>query len=672
MEANAAAGAAARFPRELLSLWQERFQRGDAGECIALARNFVEQYPATGKAWQLLGASLLAAGRAADALPALRRASALAPNDWSVWDNLGLALQRLADFDAAAAAFANAVRLAPGEARARSNASANAFESGNLDDALSLAQEAIRLAPNLAAAHLTAGNALCAAGRIAEAEAELEHALALQPRYFQAMLSLGRAQSQRGRFAQAADTTRGVLAIKPDYPEAHVNLAHCLNALGDITSAIAHYRRALALNPDMIAAGSGALFCMLHDDSQSAEQVFAAHAEFGTRLEAPCKAGWKRHANMADPDRRLRLGFVSGDLRDHPVARFLEPVWRELDRGHFDLFAYDTQPNEDATAVRLRALADRWTVAAAMPDALLDARIRADGVDILFDLSGHTAHNRLGVFARRPAPLQITWIGYPGSTGLTAMDYRLTDQVIAPPGRFDHLFTERLAYLPFMTVFDQPRELPEVDPAPCLGTGQLTFGSFNRLNKLGDRSLKLWARVIERVPDARLLIGAMPDMDAADVLRRRFAAVGIDDARLIFHPRMAMADYLRLHGRIDMLLDALPFSSGTTANFALWMGVPTLTLAGDSMAQRLGAGRMHAAGLDGFIAGSDDEFVDLAVDWCRRRDELALIRSGLRERMEGLSAAQSTQLTRALEQRLREMWRRWCDGLAPERLGHLQ
>lgn len=658
----------ASLPGELLAAWQSRFRAGNIPECEQLARKLVSDHPGAGKAWQLLGTSLLAQNRTSEALPVLRHASALAPKDWSIWDNLAIVLQRQADFAGAAQAFRTSLRLAPAEAGVWSNASANELEAGNPAEALSLAREAIRLAPGMAVAHLNAGNALSATGLRAEAEAEFARALSIQPDFCQALLSLGREQGLLGRFAEAIETTRRALAIAPGYADAHVNLASYLNSLGDVASAASHYRRALALKPDLIGAWSGDLYCRLHDERQSAEELAAAHRKFGEYVEAPYRAGWRRHANAPDPDRRLRLGFVSGDLRDHPVARFLEPVWRMLDREKFELFAYDVQPAHDATSARLRGLAAHWTNAVAMPDSQLDASIRGDCIDILFDLSGHTAGGRLAVFARRPAPIQISWIGYPFTTGLSVIDYRLVDRVAAPPGRFDDLFSERLAYLPFMTVFDRPANLPEVREPPCLAQGRLTFGSFNRINKLADRTVGLWARVLKRLPAARLLVGALPSRDVAEELRRRFAGAGIEGERLLSRPRLGLEEYLQLHGEVDVLLDTLPFSSGTTANFALWMGVPTLTWAGDSIAQRLGASRMAAAGLDAFIAESEDEYVDRAVEWAGKPEELARLRAGLRERMQAGSTAHPIELSRALEHRLREMWRRWCAGLDPERL----
>jgi predicted O-linked N-acetylglucosamine transferase (SPINDLY family) len=407
---------------------------------------------------------------------------------------------------------------------------------------------------------------------------------------------------------------------------------------------------------------------MLHDERYTPGEIAAAHRELGERIEAPWRDGWNRHANSRDPQRPLRVGFVSADLRNHPVARFLEPAWRELDRTAFELHAYDMQPADDPIARSLRALATRWTDVPATNDAQLDARIRADGIDILFDLSGHTARNRLGVFARKPAPIQVSWIGYPGSTGLRAMDYRLVDAIAAPYGRLDDQFSERLAYLPYMSVFERPANLPEVAAAPQAAGAPLTFGSFNRVNKLGERTLALWARVLREVPDARLLVGALPDEPRAQELRRRFAVHGIGSERLLLRQRVDLADYLALHAQVDILLDTLPFSSGTTANFALWMGVPTLTLAGDVLAQRLGAARMAAAGLPGFIAESADEYVARAREWARRPQDLARLRGELRARMQDNAARQPAELAHALGARLREMWQRWCAGLEPERL----
>ncbi|MGE3865270.1 MAG: glycosyltransferase, partial [Burkholderiaceae bacterium] len=368
------------------------------------------------------------------------------------------------------------------------------------------------------------------------------------------------------------------------------------------------------------------------------------------------------------PERRLRVGFVSGDLRSHAVARFIEPVWRELSPQQVELFAYMNFPGEDAVSERLRGLVSTWRNVAGVNDDALFKQIRDDGIDILFDLSGHTGYNRLPLFARKPAPVQVSWIGYPGSTGLTAIDYRLVDEVVAPPGRFDRAYSERLAYLPAASVFGRPEALPEPTPLPALARGRFTFGSFNRANKIGDQVIELWSRVLGSVPGSQLLIGGLAGEPACAAMRERFARHGIGAERLLLRQRMDIDAYLRLHADVDLLLDTFPFAGGTTVNFALWMGVPIVTLLGAAPPQRIGATRMAAAGLNEFIAETPQAYHDIAVDWSRRLDELAALRAELRPRVEAASRTMPEQMARALETRMRQMWRRWCAGQPVETL----
>lgn len=650
-----------------VSQWKSLYQAGRIDDCEHLAREWTRLYPKDGKTWQLLGIALLARGAMTQALPILRQACQLTPKDWSIWDSLAIALQRMGNHNAASKAFQKSLKLAPQNASVWSNASTNQLEEGNFQEALRLAKQSVSLDSNLAAAQLSLGNALSGLGRSEDAEVAFRHALQIQPRFPQALLSLGRELGFiKNRYEEAIDVTRQALDIQPGYPDAHVNLASFLNMLGDVSSAAVHYRLARDLNPDMISAWSGMLFCILHDERLSPDEVFAEHAAFGNQVEAPWKQGWTWHPNTPDPSRRLRVGFVSPDFRDHPVSRFLEPVWRHLDKNKVETVAYDTQRIN--TACRLKELAAQWVNAAHMSDELLEKRIRSDAIDILFDLSGHTSFNRLGVFARKPAPIQVSWLGYPGTTGLTAMDYRLVDRIAAPPGRFDRQFSERLAYLPFMAVFDRPANLPAVGRSPILDNGYITFGSFNRLGKLGEGVITAWARILNNTSRSRLMIGAVPNDRVAAELRSRFNRYGVTEDRLIVKPRLDMAGYLALHEEVDLQLDTWPFSSGTTANFALWLGVPTLTLSGPSMVQRLCASRLAAAGLQEFITESEQQYIDLAIKWANKPDELADLRAGLRTRMDENAVTHPVLMARALEHRLREMWQRWCAGLAPETL----
>lgn len=655
----------AGLPAAAVSRWSACYQANRFDACAAIAEQLARDFPDAGKAWQLVAMSRFAYGDLIAAQTHLRRAARIESKDPSIWDNLGVVLQKSRDHAGARAAFRAALALSPAAAGVWSNAAGNELDDGDPATAERLARKAIGLQPRLAAGWLQLGNALARLRRSAEAEAALREALRLQAGYAEAWLSLSAELATQNRLREAAAAAREALRLAPGLGRAQINLGGIYDRLGELGAASGHYRRARELDPADLGAWSGELYCLSHDATLDPQRVFLAHRSFGEHAEAKFAGERTPHDNDRDPQRPLRVGVVSADLRDHPVARFLEPIWSRLDAAAVRLVAYDNAPSDDAVARRLRShVQDRVDVSRLTDDALA-ARIRADRIDILIDHSGHTAGNRLGVFARKPAPVQVMWFGYPGTSGLRAMDYRLVDPVVAPPGRLDQLFTEKLAYLPAMLVMEKPAVLPPVAPAPCLDKGHITYGSFNRMNKLGDAVLGLWAQILGRVPNSRLLVGAVPDDATAAELRRRMVAAGIDTARVDLLPRLAMADYLRAHARIDLLLDAFPWTSGTTAHLGLWMGVPTLTLAGQSLAARLGAGAMAAAGLQEFVAESADRYVETAVQAAVQPDRLHAVRMTLRDRLERDRERIPALVAKALEQRLRQMWQRWCAGLSP-------
>jgi protein O-GlcNAc transferase len=648
---------------EAVSRWITAFHAGRFEECKALAQQLVEEQPDAGKAWQLLGMSYFASGDLAEALANLRHAISLDQKDSSIWDNLGVVLQKSGDHDAARAAFSSAIALLPTAAGIWSNAAGNELDAGNFAESLRLAEKAVALAPALAPAWLQLGNALIELRRSSEAERALRQALRIQPTYIEALLSLSAVLNEQNRLSEARGAASTALQIDPRCSRAHVHLGSIHNSLGDLKAATIHYRRARELDPANLGSWSSELYCLAHDAEMEPEAVFLAHKAFGEHVEASCRSQLVHHVNDRDPERRLRVGVLSGDFRDHPVARFLEPVWRELDPSRIQLIAYDTNPAADAMAQRLRAMVHTWVDVSRLSDESLTARIRTDGIDILIDHSGHTARNRLGVFARKPAPVQVMWVGYPGTSGLRAMDYHLVDPELAPPGRLDHLFTEHLAYLPSRLAFSKPEPLPEVTASPLVQNSYITYGSFSRMNKLGDHVIALWVEILRRVDTSRLVIGAVTDQGVASALQAHFVRGGIAPERITFLPRMDMSGYLDAHGQIDLLLDAFPWASATTAHFGLWMGVPTLTLAGGSLPARLGASTMAAAGLNEFVAESEAEYVEIATQYATRHDELQHIRLTLRSRLEEDQKRVPAEVARALELRLRQMWQRWCAGL---------
>lgn len=550
----------------------------------------------------------------------------------------------------------------PHNARALHDLGVLAMQAGQPAVALGLFESALRTAPDAGVTLNAAGNALRQLGRTAEARGLLERAAAVEPDSAVVLNSLGNLLRELGDLTAAERLCRRAIELAPDYAEAHNNLGNALQDAGRTTSAAAAYRRALKLRASP-AFYSNLLYCLSHDETVDARTSFEAHRGFGERFGSALQSEQVPHANERDAGKRLRVGFVSGDLRRHAVSHFIEPVWRHLDRDRVQVFAYANLAGEDEVTLRLKSLADHWCVVAALQDRQFAQRVRADGIDILIDLSGHTARNRLMTFALKPAPVQASWIGYPETTGLAAIDYYLADPHSAPPGAIDSLYVEKLVRMPASVAFQPPDGGPQVNALPALARGHFTFGSFNRLSKLGSRTLGLWGRVLQAVPDSRMVLGNVSDAALRQSLCERFAAHGVEPGRLQFHPRCPLDDYLGLHHEVDLVLDTLPYTGGTTTQHSLWMGVPVLTLAGVRRAERISTANLARVGLAEWSVDSEDAFVERAVRATHELDTLADTRSGLRQRIRSSPLRRPEVVTRCFEAALRTMWRRWCDRL---------
>lgn len=671
------------------------FQTGRHRELQAMARALLARQPGFGFVWKALGASLLAEGKSEMAV--WRKAAELLPEDAEVHYNLGLALHNGGQPGDALACWRRTLEIRPGFAEAH-NAMGNALQDlGQSADAVPCYRRALEIRPGFAEAHNNLGNALHKVGQSAEAAACYGRALAIRPDFAEPHYNLGRVLMVLGRSAEAAACCRRALALKPDFPEAlnilgnalqsmgqateavacyrraleirpdsagaYNNLGNTLQRLGQFAEAVACYRRALEISPDHAEAHSNLLFCLSHGEDVDAPTLFAEHCRFAERFEHPLRGQWPRHRNSPDPERRLQVGIVSGDLRDHAVAYFIEPVLAHLaDHRGLALHGYHNLRQEDGVTRRLRALLRHWHPVAPLSDAALAEKIRADGIDILIDLSGHTAHNRLLTFARKPAPIQLTWIGYPNTTGLRAMDYVLMDPFNAPYGAYERYYMEKFARIPSSRTFLPFAGAPPVNELPALGSGGVTFGSFNSPGKLNQGTLLLWSRVLRAVPGSRLLLGNVGEGALRERLAEGFARCGVPAERVTFQPPLKMAEYLALHHQVDFILDTTPYTGGTTTNHALWMGVPVLTITGPSATRCLCAGILGRAGLTDWIADDADDFVRRAVEWSGRLEELARLRAGMRDRLLHSPLRQPRTVAKGLEIALRTMWRRWCAG----------
>lgn len=644
---------------DTVALCRARLLAGDPVAAEAIAARGVRSAGAPAALGHLLGVARLAQGKWAAACEALQPVAAALPDDARVWDHLGVALQQLARHPEAAEAFARSLALAPGVASTWANAAANACDGRDYAEALRCADRALQLDPALGPALLVRGNALLALGRLGEAAACLERAVAQAPAEApQERNSLGAVYSEAGQASRALPLLEEVVAAHPDFVPGRINLATTLYRTGRIAEALAHFEAARRLAPQDAQAWSAWLFALVHADGVGTAEVIDAHRAYGRAFERPgarAPEGFDR-----DPQRPLRIGFVSADLRDHALAYFIEPVWDELVREGFSIHAYHSAAVEDERSDALRTRATVWRNVHRMGDDALDACIRNDHIDILFDLSGHTAGNRLPVFARRPAPVQVSWMGYPATTGLAAVDYRLVNAYASPPGRHDAHFVERLVRLRTANRFAPPESLPAVSALPALERGVFTFASFNRAAKLNASTIALWAAVLHRVPKARMLVGGVSEGVTRDGIAALFARQGIAPERIAYRPRMAMDDYLALHGEVDLLLDSRPYSGGTTISHGLWMGVPTLTLVPQDapLHQCHGGGMLYEAGFGEWVAADEDGFVARAVAAARCPAELARTRAGLRDRLTALRERQAGEC--GLSAVLRRMWRARC------------
>lgn len=640
-------------------------QKGDIDAFERSARLLAQRHPQAAKAQQLLGVAALMRGRLQEAVDQLQRAARLDQTDATIWDNLGVALQRAGHHDAAVECYQSSVRLDPNVPAVWCNAAANFGEMGDYVLARNCAARALKLDPKIVEGHLNLGNALRLLGDYEPAVRALLRAIDLDPDCAPAHMGLARAMHQFMTGPElAVKHALRALEIDPAYPDAKFAYAEVCNLALEKVDAL----RALGpvLERGGIQPGQSLLWSLLMDPRETPESLFAQKRAFAERYEPLFVASRVPHANDRALRRKLRVGFLSGDFRRHPIADHVLPLWQGINRRKLSVHAYSTSPlsKQDATTATLRGLADAWVDANDMTDDALAQRIRDDGIDILVDLAGHTAHNRVAVLMRKPAPIQIHWIGYPSSTGLSVVDYLIVDPVLAPPGA-DAYCSEKLIRLPTYNNQAPMPDAPDVNTLPARSNGYITFGSTARADKINPEVIALWSRVLQRAPDARLIVA---DVGLAEV-RKRFNAVfeanGVAADRIQYRPRGTEAQYMALHGEIDINLDTFPFNGGTTVTHGLFMGVPTVTLRGPLMTQCMAASRLHAAGMDDWVADDADAFVDLAVRKAAAVEALAELRACLRERFEAAPLRQIDAFATSFERGLRRAWQGWCEPVPP-------
>jgi protein O-GlcNAc transferase len=607
--------------------------------------------------------ALLAQGQPAAAITQLERALALRPDHGETHLMLAQALRGQGKLAAAAASLERGLALLPDLAEAHSNLGLLYGALGQRDAAIASFRRALALKPDFAWAHCNLGTALAEQGDLLAAIESYQHALAIEPDHVEAWVNLGNTFNAQDDVDAAAECYRKAIAIKPDHALAWVNLCAPLQAQGDLDAAIDGLRHALSLKPDDAEAYSGLLFLLSIHPAYSPAQRLLEAQHYGASVMARAQpfTSWPSDPSAGAPaGGPLRVGLVSADLRTHPVGFFIESILAHCDPARVELVAYPTLPREDETTARLKPRFAAWHSLVDLSDAAAAARIHGDGIHILIDLAGHTAQNRLPVFAWRPAPVQVSWLGYFATTGVPTIDYVLADRVALPEALRDQ-FTESIWYLPDTRFcFTPPVDSAHLQttPLPAARNGYVTFGCFPNPLKLNDAVLAVWGRILGALPEARLRLLSRPlRYPAAQArLQARLRRAGIAPKRVTMAGEMPREQYLLAHAEVDIMLDTFPYPGATTTCEALWMGVPTVTLAGDSLIARQGASLLACAGLTDWIAVDGDDYVARALAHAADIDRLGRLRAQLRDQVRASPLFDAPRFARHLETALEGMW----------------
>lgn len=539
-----------------------------------------------------------------------------------------------------------------------------AYRVGRADAAVELLKRVIQIDPSRADAWNNLGESYRALRMASEAVDAYRKAIARDPKFAPAYNNLGIVLALTGQYEGAVNAWQQAIAIRPDYASAHNNLGNVFGLQGRTEEAIAAHRNAVRLEPNDPWKHSNLLRDMNFSSSISPEQLLEEHKTWWQRHGAPHARTIGVHANDRNPDRKLRMGFLSPDFRKHSVAYFLEPIYSNRDRSAFEFYSYAQVPVGDEVTERFASMSDGWRSTVGQSDEAVAQQIRADRIDVLVELAGHTADSRVLVCARKPAPVQVNYLGYPFSTGLATMDYRLTDEIADPPGQSERLHTETLIRLPMTAwCYRPPADAPAVIDTPAARNGFVTFGSFNSFWKVSPEVADAWVTILNRMPTAKLMLKgpAMGDPGLRGRATETFTSRGVDASRVIlvdYEP--SGTNHLSRYGEVDVALDTFPYCGTTTTCEALWMGVPVLTFAGRIHQTRVGASLLTSLELKDWITSSLDQYIDVACSFAADIPQLSALRSGMRDRMERSALRDEIGFARDFEAAIRQMWKTWC------------
>jgi len=605
-----------------------RNRQGRINEGAQIAHRLLTANPGLPDAEVHLADALMAAGRIGEAEMLLRNLLNRLPQHAQAWNSLGCLLQNQARVHEAEGAYRNAVISAPGYSEA----------FGNL--AVSLQSQS----------------------RWQEAESAYRDALAINPRFADAESNLASLLHFLGRVDEAEAACHRALAVRPDFANAYTNLGASVHSQGRVEDAHAAYWQASRYNPTSSMMHSYALFSEQYLPDVTPQRLLEVHCAWDDRHGKPLQAQWQPHANSPQPDRALRLGFVSPDLSRHPVGTFLIRIFENLDPRDCQIVCYSDRFVKDEMSNRIARAAQLWRDIRGLTDRALWEQVRQDQIDVLFDLAGHGLNNRLSVFAMKPAPLQATWLGYEGTSGLSAIDYIVADRYQIPEGHECYYREKPLILAGGYVCYDPLEEAPPVAPLPASRRGYLTFGSFNNLAKITPQVIAVWARIMKALPNSRLVL-KYKGLETVPIRRRYadlFAAEGIDPARLDMLGWTTYAHALSMYHGVDIALDTFPFSGSLTTCDAMWMGVPVVTWPGPTFGGRHTLGHLQRIGRPEWIARDLEHYVEIVLQLAQDLPQLAEIRAGLRQCVAQSPLCDGRSVAQDLSRALRAAWREWC------------
>jgi protein O-GlcNAc transferase len=642
-----------------LELALQHHHAGRLAEAEAIYRQILARQPDHADALHLLGVIAHQREQHQLAVELIGQAIVINPQKAIYHNNLGLTLMSQNRIAAAIGAYQAALRIEPGNAYVHNNMGVALEADGQVDAAIKAYQTTIGFKADYSEAYNNLGNALAAQGHSGAAADAYHEALRLKPDHADAWNNLGNLLRNQGRLDEANRAYRQAIRVKPDFSMAYENLGGVLKDQGQLEEAIGAYRAALRLKPDDPSAHSNIIYSMYFHPGYDARAIYEEQIQWNRRCAAPLKKFIKPHTNDPSPDRRLRIGYVSPNFYAQAESFFLTPLLEAHDHGPFEVHCYSDVRRPDHITERIRRSVDVWHHVPDKSDADLARQIREDQIDILIDLTMHMPHNRLPVFARKSAPVQVTWLAYPGTTGLDAIDYRISDAFMDPPDVPTPYYPEETIRLPDFWCCYDPLSKADTAPRAPRQDGPICFGSLNNPCKHNDQVLGLWSKVLEATRDSRLLMLAF-SAEHQNHIRMVFERADIGTGRLIFVRRCPRDQYLRLYDRIDVVLDPLPYNGITTTLDALWMGVPVISLAGSTAAGRAGLGILTTLGMPELAAHSPEQLVQIAPALAGDLPRLAELRSTLRQRMQASPLMDASRFARNIEAAYREMWRKWC------------